>query len=300
VKDHAIPPRAILLLATLTVGWGITWPFMKIALNEIQPWTFRGILAPTSMVILILMARASAGGFRMPRGQWGSMVLVAACTTTGWQILSALGLRLMGAGQATIVAYTMPLWAFLFGILLMGERPSAAKFIGLALGIGGVAVLVSEDMGTLAAAPMGAVFMLASAVIWGLGTVLQKKANWPLNASSIAAWLIIIGGPPMTVIALIVEGVPTEPVSAKAVGAMLFMLFVPTVFCRYAWVRIVSLVPITVSSVGILLAPVVSVIFSNWMLDEPLGWRETSALFLVCGAIALVITPAGGRRRWLR
>ena len=67
MKDHAIPPRAILLLAALTVGWGITWPFMKIALNEIQPWTFRGILAPTSMVILILMARASAGGFRMPR-----------------------------------------------------------------------------------------------------------------------------------------------------------------------------------------------------------------------------------------
>ena len=31
----------ILLLATLTLTWGFNWPMMKLALQEVPPWTFR-------------------------------------------------------------------------------------------------------------------------------------------------------------------------------------------------------------------------------------------------------------------
>jgi drug/metabolite transporter (DMT)-like permease len=58
-------------------------------------------------------------------------------------------------------------------------------------------------------------------------------------------------------------------------------------------------VPVTVSSVSILMTPVISVISSNLMLGEPIGWREIAALVLVCGAMGLVLTPAGSGFRWL-
>ncbi len=38
------PPRphsGLLLLASVILGWGISWPISKIALEEIDPWTFR-------------------------------------------------------------------------------------------------------------------------------------------------------------------------------------------------------------------------------------------------------------------
>ncbi len=300
MKDEGVQPGTIVLLIALTIGWGTTWPFMKIVLNELSPWWFRGGLAPVSAVIMIAIARFSPGGFTAPRGQWGSMALASLCVIAGWAMFSAYGVSLMAAGHATILGFTMPLWAFGFGLLLLKDKPSAQRLAGLIAGTAGIAVLVSEDFGTFRTSPLGAMVMLVAAATWGLGTVVQKKANWRISTWSIAAWMMIMGGLPVTVTALIVEGVPDFTLSLRASLALLYILVIPTILCRYAWVKIVSLVPVTVSSVSILMTPVVSVILSNLILGESIGWREVTALALVCGAMGLVLTPAGSGFRWLR
>src|SRR4030042_2654028 len=60
------PPRphsALLLLASVILGWGISWPIGKIVLAEIDPWTFR------TLCLLIagpgLFALAKMGGFSL-------------------------------------------------------------------------------------------------------------------------------------------------------------------------------------------------------------------------------------------
>lgn len=300
MKEDAIQPGTILLLVALTIGWGTTWPFMKIVLGELGPWWFRGGLAPISAVILVAIAHFSPGGFTSPRGQWGSMILASVFTVTAWSVFSAFGVSLMGASHATILGFTMPLWAFLFGLYLLQDRPSVQRFAGLVAGIAGVAVLVSEDLGTFRTSPLGIVVMLLGAASWGLGTVLQKKADWNISDWSIAAWMMIVGGLPITAMAFVEEGIPSQALSLRASLSLLYILVVPTIFCRYAWVKIVRLVPVSVSSVGILMTPVVSVISSNLILDEPIGWREVAALVLVCGAMGLVLTPTWSGFRWLR
>jgi drug/metabolite transporter (DMT)-like permease len=51
-------------------------------------------------------------------------------------------------------------------------------------------------------------------------------------------------------------------------------------------------VPVTVSTVSIMLVPILGVILGNLILDEPIGWREVVSLGLVCGALGLVLSPA--------
>ncbi len=301
MTETRIPPRALVLLIGLTLGWGLAWPIMKFIVSEISPWTFRGIMAPLSAVTLALIAHSTKGGLAPPKGQWGSMILAGLFSIFGWLMLSAISLTLIGAGHATILAYTMPLFAFLFGLVLLGERPSVKRFAGLVLGIAGVLVLVSGEFGSLKASPLGTILMLCSAVVWGLGTVIQKKAAWPISAWAVAAWMMILGGLPIIVVALLVEGPPKLSFSWGVWLALLYMLLVPTIYCYYAFVTIITLVPITVSSVGILMTPVVGVVTSNWMLGEPLGWREAGSLALICGAMGLVLTtPGKGFRLWRR
>src|SRR3546814_3100576 len=49
--------------------------------------------------------------------------------------------RSVGAGRSAVLAYTTPLWVTPAAIVLLGERPTAFKLLGLALGFAGVAVL---------------------------------------------------------------------------------------------------------------------------------------------------------------
>ena len=45
----------------------------------------------------------------------------------------------------------------------------------------------------------------------------------------------------------------------------------------------------TVASIGSLMIPVIGVVSSAVLLDEPIGWRELVALVLVLSAITLVL-----------
>ena len=51
------------------------------------------------------------------------LIFAAALNITLWHVLSALGIRMMGSGQASIIAYTMPLWASMLSMIFIGEPP---------------------------------------------------------------------------------------------------------------------------------------------------------------------------------
>ena len=291
MNKDTVPLNALLWMVALTLGWGTSWPILKIALNEIPPWTFRGLIGPVSAGAVFLIARLMKEPLRPPQGQWPQLFLAASLNIMGWHIFSALGLRLLGSGHASIIAYTMPLWAVTMSMLFTGERPTAPRLLGLAFGISAMAILLSGQFGILAVAPLGAAFMFLSAISWGAGTVVQKSVDWRASTMSLAAWQLLIGGLPITAVALVVEVPHLEPVSAKAIWATLYSLAVPMILCWFAWFKIVRLVPVTVSSVSVLMVPVVGVISGSLVLGEVIGWREVVALVLVCCALALVLIP---------
>ncbi|MEE2761483.1 MAG: DMT family transporter [Pseudomonadota bacterium] len=279
------------LVFLVIIGWGTSWPFLKIALSEIPPWTFRGLIAPTAAIFTFAIAIFMKQSIRIPRHQWRVMLFASALNITIWHILSAMAIRLMGSGQAAIIAYTMPLWASLLSMVFIGEQPTRRRILGLFSGLTGLAVLVSGELGVFAAAPLGTIFMLLAALSWGAGTVVQKRVHWEMPAAAVAGWQLLIGGFPVSIVALIVEAPHLQPVSAAAAWSTVFVLVYPIIFCWFAWFAIIRQVPVMVSTVSIMLVPVLGVIFGNLVLNEPIGWREVVSLTLVCGALGLVLTP---------
>jgi len=113
-----------------------------------------------------------------------------------------------------------------------------------------------------------------------------------MPAASLAGWQLLIGGIPVSIVALITEVPYLQPVSAAAAWSTVFVLIYPIIFCWFAWFAIIRQVSVTVSTVSIMLVPILGVIFGNLVLDEPIGWREVVSLALVCGALGLVLMPA--------
>jgi drug/metabolite transporter (DMT)-like permease len=292
----ALPPLGFVLLAALTLFWGANWPIMKIVLAELPVWWFRAGCLWFGGLGLVLIARLSRLSLAVPRGQRGPLLVCALFNVVGWHLLSGYGVSLMPAGRAAIIAFTMPLWASLLGSLVLGERLTPAKLIGLALGMIGLSVLIGPDLAALDKAPVGALFMLLGAVSWATGTVLLKRFRWSVPTTALVGWQLIAGAVPVSLGAVVLEAPPDlAGLSPQVMVALAYIIAFPMVFCQWAYYRTVRLFPAAIAAIGTLAIPVVGVYASALMLGEAVGWREFAALLLICSALASVLLPARPR-----
>lgn len=281
------------LILGLAIGWGFNWPIMKIGLREFPLWTFRASSCLTAGLCLLALARASGARVRPRADEWAGMAVAALFNITVWQMFVAAGLRLVGSGEAAVVAFTMPLWAVLLSWLVLREPLGLRGAAAIGLGTAGIVVLMTRDVAALIQAPAGVLMILAGAIGWAIGTLIQKRRRFSLNAMALAGWQLAIGAVPMLVMVPVVEPLRMPAASAGAWLALAYTTFVALVFCYAAWFKVVRLLPMTVASISVLLVPAVGVLSGAAMLGEPLGWREIVALVLIGSAQALVlILPA--------
>ncbi len=284
------PKLGFVLLAMLTFFWGINWPFMKIVLGELPVWWFRMSCLWVGSAGLMVAATLSGNSLKVKLSEIGPLLLCALFGMVGWHLFSAYGLSQIPAGRAVIIAFTMPVWAALWAIWLLGESMTREKLFGLGFGLAGLAVLMGGDIMVWRAAPIGVLLMLCAAASWALGTVLFKKFTWSMPVVTNIAWQLSIAAVPVTIGAVLLEPFPdVANLSSKAVWSLLYVYMFPMIFCQWAFFKVVGLFPATVAAVGTLAIPVVGVYSSALVLGEPVGVQEFAAMVMICLALAFVL-----------
>ena len=293
-RAERLPIGGFVLLAFVSLFWGLNWPGMKIALSELPIWWFRVLSVGVGAVGLMAIAWASTGALRPTRRELWPLVICALFNIVGWHLFTGYGVSLMPAGRASIIAFTMPVWAALLGALILGERITVYKVAGLVLGVAALAVLIGPDLVALSAAPAGALFMLGAALSWATGTVLFKKYDWDSPVSALIGWQLLIGLAVILPGALILEPAPDlTALSAKVWIALLYLFALPMIFCQWAFFKVVRMFPAAIASIGTLAVPVIGVYSSALILGEIVGWREVVSMALTCAALtAVMVLPA--------
>lgn len=284
------------MLLAIGLFWGVNWPILKVSMEVIPVFTFRAIAVFGGSLCLFVVCRYLGYSLRIPLNHWLPLILVTVLIF-GFQVLSGYGVLNTGSGRAAVMAYTMPVWAIPLGALLLSERITWLKLLALLLGLGGMALLLFSDMGTLGSAPIGMILMLVTAVLWALATIVQKKVQWVVPTIVLVAWQSLMGSIPLAVGASFIDyNAITFPGWIPILG-LLYNIFVATAFCFYAYFEVVRIFPVGVSTIGVMIAPVVGVFSGALILSEPLGILEFAALALVVAAIA---TPVMSRNSFLK
>ena len=293
-RDAGHLPRTLwLTLAGLTLAWGFNWTAIKVALREVPPLTFRAICLGAGSALLFALLRAGGQALTVPRHQWLRLMMLSFFNMTAWNVLVVFGVKMIPSGRAAILAYTMPAWAIPLSVWLLDERMNGRRALGLALGLGGMALLLGEGAMGLKAAPLGSVLVLCAAATWALGTVLQKRYPMAMPAGAYSAWMMLIGGLPILAGALLWED-PTRLLALSlwpALGLLYNVVFA-FAFATWAWIRIATSVPVAVSSLSMLMIPVIGVISGVLFLGERPSWAEYAALGLVIGSLLTVVLPS--------
>jgi drug/metabolite transporter (DMT)-like permease len=293
-NQQTFPPRLIGLLVVLTLTWGFNWPMMKLAIAGMAPMHFRTLCLVAGAVGLFAMGVAARAEWRVPRAEWGRLVLISLLNLSGWNILAIYGISMMASGRASILGYTMPMWSVLLSTWILGERFTRRRALGVALGMGGMALLIGSEFQTMQRAPLGALCMVGAAISWAIALVLIRKWAAHRPATTYSAWQMAIGVIPILAIALFLEDGTFNPFGlapGPTIGVF-YNMFVAFIFCYWAWMKIAQSAPAGVSSLASLMVPVVGVFSGVLVLGETPRWTDYAALVLVVGSLATVLIPS--------
>jgi len=277
-----------MFLAITSIGWGFNWPVTKFLLGELPPLTLRGVTGVIGALLLATLALVRRASLAVGEGQWPRLVLAAMLNVTCWMVLMAYALFFLPASEATLIAYTMPVWASLLAWPVLGERPTVLRTLALVMAFAGLASIMGGNGFTASVAKLPGILMaLAGALAFALGTVLAKKLPVKLPPIAAAAWQIGIGCFPIAALGLLFETTHLEKVSAIGWWLLVYSTVVQFCIAYVSWFAALARLPASIAAIGTMAVPVIGVIASATALREPLGPGQIAALVLTLAAVVL-------------
>jgi drug/metabolite transporter (DMT)-like permease len=283
-----IAPIGLLFLATTSIGWGLNWPVTKALLSELPPLTLRGATGVAGAALLAIVVLLRGQSLRVERALWPRLCLYAFLNVTCWMALMGIALLWLPAGEASMIAYTMPVWASVLAWPILGERPNGLRIIALALAFGGLTVILGgEGISITPEKLTGFVMVLSGAFAFALGAVLSKKWPLPLPPMTAAAWQIGLGCLPVGIAGALLETSHFESVTTLGWWLLGYSTVIQFCVAYVSWFAALSRLPASVAAIGTTAVPVIGVVASALALHEPLGLVQIAALMLTLGGIVL-------------
>ena len=268
--------QAKLMLVLLCLIWGFTWPAMKIALNEIPPFSMRASSAGLGALTLFLICLVKRRSFRIASAKaWAHVVIASLLNVVCFSLFSAFAQLAAATSRVAIVTYTMPIWTVVLAWAILGERPTRIQRAAIALCAIGLTVLIRPLIAT--GIPLGVLLAIATGLSWAGGTVYLKWARIDADPMGAASWQLTIAFLIITAFLLIFEGrLNLDAADAGALVALAFSGVVGNGIAYGLWFAILRRLPAVTASLGILGIPVIGVLSSMLILGE----RPTTADFI--------------------
>jgi drug/metabolite transporter (DMT)-like permease len=292
-------PQAILLLALIAVGWGTAWPVIKAILQDLPPlWTlvFRSAIG-TSVLFAISASRQSL--IFPKRGDTAVVLNVALLHMVAFAALVSLGLQFVPAGRSIVLGYTTPLWVTVGARLFLGETLTAARIIGVTVGMLGLLLLFNpfsfawDDR----AAVTGNLLVLLGSLCWAISILHVRAHKWVSTPFELVPWQALLATCVLAPLALLFEGVPHPPWSARLVLLLAYGGSVGIALPYWAMQTVNRNLPAITTALALLAVPVVGVVCSSIALGEPISATLIVAMVLIVSGIGIGMMGSFARFR---
>jgi drug/metabolite transporter (DMT)-like permease len=300
--NHAVAGRdlrARLMLVVLCLIWGLTWPMMKIALNEIPPLSMRTATAFIGTLSLLAICLASGRSLRVPFGRaWLHVLAASILNVVAFSLFSAFAQIAAATSRVAILTYAMPIWTLVLGWAVLSERPSRIQSVAIALCAIGLIVLVSPVAMATTGMPWGLLFAIGSGFSWAAGTVYLKWARIDADPVGLASWQITIAFVIIAACMLLFEGgLQFQHAHAGALLAVVFTGVLGNAVAYALWFAIVRRVPALTATLGIVGIPVVGVVSTMLIIGERLSVADTIGFLFIFAASLCAQIPVSAFRR---
>lgn len=284
---------AVIITLSLTVG--SSFIAIKIVLDSISPLFAFSIRFMVTGSILILVSYVFDRKNREIKEIkfWRNALVVGAILIVGGHGLIAWGTQYLSAGIASLLNSTIPLWVVLFMFLMFHSKITISARIGLALGFGGMIILVGPSIGGQGLSLIGVTSLLMSSMLWALGSIYSGKSFLPQNFLLSAGMVTLVGGSLLLIPSFLIGEFNLIPsysdINLDLLIAYLFLIFIGTIipFAEFYWLLKVSTPPI--ANTFAYIAPIVAVFLGWAILDESVTYLTIIATVVILLGVALIV-----------
>lgn len=287
-RDDARRLGAILLV-TVVLAWGLTWPVNKVILATVPPVWAVAIRTAIGAVALLVIAALQRRLTLPPRQDLPVLVSIAVLHMVGFGVLSSVGLQTVPTGRSVVLAYTTPLWVVPGAALFLGERLAARRVVGVVVGLAGLVVLFNPlalDW-TARAAVLGNLAILAAALLWAASILHIRGHRWRSAPFELLPWSTVLATACLAPLAHLIAGPPTFAVDVPLALLLLYAGIPGTALAYWAVAMASRHLPAITTSLGLLATPVVStVVAAIWLQEVPTA-DVLAAMGLILSGIAI-------------
>ena len=192
--DGAGTGMRLMLLATMAV-WGGNLSVVKLLIDRLEPmWVSVLRMTAASLALWLVLGLRGLPWPRTTPRQAGMFVACAVLMVYLNQLGFTLGVQRTAAANAALIISLNPLVSALMAAWLLGDQLTPARLAGVALGFGGVAVVVLHRPGAaLGSGSLGDLLVFGSVVAWVAGGVLVQRLARQFDSAVVSAVVFAIG-----------------------------------------------------------------------------------------------------------
>jgi drug/metabolite transporter (DMT)-like permease len=276
------------LLVLLSVLWGGSFFFNGVALRDVPPLTVAFVRVAGGALCLLAVIAALGGTLPKRAADWLPFAVMGLVNNVIPFSLFLIAQTIVSSGLAAVLNATTPLFAVLVMAAAGEERLTGQRIAGVAIGIGGVALLRAPGLST-ADQILGVTLCLAAALSYGFAGFWGRRALAGVPPLTSAAGQLICSTPMMAVAAAIAERPWTLPMPGAATWAALAGLAtLSTALAYILFFRILNRSGAVNVVLVTLLIPVTTILLGHFVLAETLTARETAGALVIASALIVI------------
>jgi drug/metabolite transporter (DMT)-like permease len=227
-----------------------------------------------------------------PRADYPVLLSITLLHMIGFTTLSMIGLELVPAGRSAVLAYTTPLWVVPGASLVLGERLTARRALGVIVGLAGLAVLFNplDFDWTRRTIVLGNVAILAAALLWATNIVHIRGHQWRSTPFDLLPWEMLLATVILVPLAWLHSGPPAFEWTARLTALFLYAGLPGSALAYWAIATAGRRLPAVTTSLGLLVTPLVSIAVAALWLGERPSASLLAAAVLIIGGVAIGTT----------
>jgi drug/metabolite transporter (DMT)-like permease len=266
--------------------WGSTYLGIELTGETIPPLfaVAMRFLAAAGLMFGFTAWRRGRTVLRVSRRELASCVLVGSLLP-GANAILFVAERHVASGLASLIIGAVPLWIVLMRTVT-GDRPHRIALVGVAVGFGGLVLLVRPS----GDASLGFLLLVVcSSVMWATGSFLSGRLPLPQDSFAATSFEMLAGGLILLPIGLATTRPHFSHFSGRSIFGFFYLVTFGSVIGYTAYVWLLDNAPIGKVATYAYVNPVVAIALGTIVLHESLTWTIGVGAALVLACVAIVV-----------
>ncbi|MEM9143083.1 MAG: EamA family transporter [Bacteroidota bacterium] len=289
---------------SIYVIWGSTYLLNKIAVGELPPFMLAAIRFTVAGLLMFGLATVLGISLSISKKQLRNTFVAGFLFLSFGNGVVVWALKYVDSGFAALEISAQPLVILLLMWLLQGKKIRAMSLIGVALGIIGIYLLVSQKaIVQQEDSWLGIALIFAAMLSWAYGSLFVGKADMPKQQLVNTGYQMFTGGSMLFLISWILGEEWVSPLqwSARVQWAMVLLILLGSIVAFSAFNFLLKSVSPEKVATNTYVNPIVALVLGWAILDERISLQSSIAALILLTGVYFINTSkqrTGFRGPW--